>query len=178
MCSELLSRGDRAIFFTENLKAETYHDILENLIFPAAVDAVPMRCTRSNQDARQRLLKTEYSFQQDGASVHRTHENIQLIRESFNSVISKNGDIEWPPRSPDLSPLDYWLWGDVKSRMDSHEDVHSLKAQFSKIIAEINWDTIRKSIDSFPDRLRRCLQRDGDHIESHMHRAPRQTNSH
>ncbi|EFN65149.1 hypothetical protein EAG_00038, partial [Camponotus floridanus] len=25
--------------------------------------------------------------------------------------------IEWPPRSPDLSPLDFFLWGYLKSKV-------------------------------------------------------------
>ncbi|KYQ46369.1 hypothetical protein ALC60_14791, partial [Trachymyrmex zeteki] len=29
--------------------------------------------------------------------------------------IGRRGAIEWPPRSPDLTPLDFFLWGHLKS---------------------------------------------------------------
>lgn len=32
------------------------------------------------------------------------------------SIISINGDVEWAPRSPDLTPLDFWLWGVLKHK--------------------------------------------------------------
>lgn len=28
--------------------------------------------------------------------------------------IGRDGPINWPPRSPDISPLDFFLWGYVK----------------------------------------------------------------
>jgi hypothetical protein len=30
-------------------------------------------------------------------------------------IISRNANIAWPPRSPDLSVCDYFLWGHLKS---------------------------------------------------------------
>jgi hypothetical protein len=35
-------------------------------------------------------------------------------------VISRFGDIPWPPRSPDLSTCDFFLWGYLKSRVYAH----------------------------------------------------------
>ena len=35
-----------------------------------------------------------------------------LLRTVFeNRIISRNSDVNWPPRSCDLTPLDYFLWG-------------------------------------------------------------------
>jgi len=34
-----------------------------------------------------------------------------------NSWIGRGSTINWPPRSPDLTPLDFCLWGLVKSEM-------------------------------------------------------------
>ena len=33
-----------------------------------------------------------------------------------NRIISRRGDVVWPPRSCDLTPLDYYLWGAVKDK--------------------------------------------------------------
>jgi hypothetical protein len=35
-------------------------------------------------------------------------------------VILRFGDIPWPPRSPDLSTCDFFLWGYLKSRVYAH----------------------------------------------------------
>ena len=32
-------------------------------------------------------------------------------------LILRRGDITWPPRSPDLSPADFGLWGHLKSKV-------------------------------------------------------------
>ena len=49
-------------------------------------------------------------FQQDGATCHTSHATIDLLRETFDGrLISRNGDVNWPPRSCDLTPLDYFL---------------------------------------------------------------------
>jgi len=42
-------------------------------------------------------------FQQDGATLHFANDTINLLREKFSGrVISRNGDVNWPPRSCDL----------------------------------------------------------------------------
>lgn len=56
------------------------------------------------------------TFMQDGATPHVCLPVRQLLREHFgNRIISRHFEMEWPPRSPDLNPLDFWLWGYLKS---------------------------------------------------------------
>lgn len=51
-----------------------------------------------------------YWFQQDGATAHTARITIDLLQRSFpNRLISKNGNIDWPARSPDLTPPDFFL---------------------------------------------------------------------
>ena len=55
-------------------------------------------------------------FQQDDATCHTANETINLLKEKFGeSIISRNGPVNWAPRSCDLTPLDIFLWGYVKS---------------------------------------------------------------
>ena len=38
------------------------------------------------------------------------------LNESFpNRWLGRGGPVAWPPRSPDLTPLDYYLWGHMKT---------------------------------------------------------------
>ncbi|GFU92256.1 putative DD41D transposase [Trichonephila clavipes] len=54
----------------------------------------------------------ELWFQQDGATCHTTRATIDLLKDTFGDrLISRFGPVNWPPRSCDLTPLDYFLWG-------------------------------------------------------------------
>ncbi|GFX39433.1 uncharacterized protein TNCV_2667951 [Trichonephila clavipes] len=58
----------------------------------------------------------ELWFQQDGATCHTARATIDLLKDTFDDrLISRFGPVNWPPRSCDLTPLDYYLWGYVKS---------------------------------------------------------------
>ncbi|GFU68138.1 uncharacterized protein TNCV_248021 [Trichonephila clavipes] len=58
----------------------------------------------------------ELWFQQDGATFHTVRATIDLLKDTFGDrLISRFGPVNWPPRSCDLTPLDYFLWDYVKS---------------------------------------------------------------
>ncbi|GFX50112.1 uncharacterized protein TNCV_772751 [Trichonephila clavipes] len=57
----------------------------------------------------------ELWFQQDGTTCHTARATIDLWKDTFGDrLISRFGPVNWPPRSCDLTPLDYFLWGYVK----------------------------------------------------------------
>lgn len=56
-------------------------------------------------------------FQQDGATAHTARDSMTLLREAFpQKLISRFGDIPWPPRSPDLTPMDFFFYGATLKR--------------------------------------------------------------
>ncbi|GFX94562.1 DUF4817 domain-containing protein [Trichonephila clavipes] len=58
----------------------------------------------------------ELWFQQDGATCHTARAIINLLKDTFGDrLISRFGPVNWPPRSCDLTPLDYFMWIYVKS---------------------------------------------------------------
>ncbi|GFW11373.1 uncharacterized protein TNCV_3808931 [Trichonephila clavipes] len=58
----------------------------------------------------------ELWFQQDGATCHTARATIDLLKDTFGDrLILRFGPVNCPPRSCDLTPLDYFLWGYVKS---------------------------------------------------------------
>ncbi|GFX32036.1 putative LOC100569746 [Trichonephila clavipes] len=51
----------------------------------------------------------ELWFQQDGATCHTARATINLLKDTFGDrLISHFGPVNWPPRSCDLTPLDYF----------------------------------------------------------------------
>ena len=55
-------------------------------------------------------------FQQDGAPAHLHRNARQYMNNAFpNRWIGRNGPVEGPPRSTDMTPLDFFLRGYMKS---------------------------------------------------------------
>jgi hypothetical protein len=51
-------------------------------------------------------------FQQDGAPTHYANIFTEFLDEIFPlRWIGRGGWKQWPPRSPDLTPLDFYFWG-------------------------------------------------------------------
>lgn len=60
-------------------------------------------------------------FQQDGATPHTAIATRNFLHEHFHErTIGKFLAVEWPPRSPDLSPTDFFLWGYIKEKIYCH----------------------------------------------------------
>ena len=57
-------------------------------------------------------------FQQDGATRHTAAASRLWLQQRFpGRVISLKEEVQWAPHSPDLSPLDFFLWGYLKNRV-------------------------------------------------------------
>ena len=55
---------------------------------------------------------------QDGAPAHRRIMVMERLQQlSLDRIISLGRDHEWLPRSPDLTPLDFFVWGYLKSKV-------------------------------------------------------------
>ncbi|GBN85531.1 hypothetical protein AVEN_161118-1 [Araneus ventricosus] len=57
-------------------------------------------------------------FQYDGAPAHKTSSVKQYLLEEFREQIIVYGVLkEWPPRSPDITQIDFFLWGYLKQQV-------------------------------------------------------------
>ncbi|GFU89130.1 uncharacterized protein TNCV_2895781 [Trichonephila clavipes] len=73
----------------------------------------------------------ELWFQQDGATCHTARATIDLLKDTLGDrLISRFGPVNWPPRSCDLTPLDYFLWGYVKTATAGSDVVQSPRPIF------------------------------------------------
>lgn len=55
-------------------------------------------------------------FQHEGAPAHSSSRPVRFLHRNFpEQWIGRSGPVAWPPQSPDLSPLDIFLWGFVKN---------------------------------------------------------------
>ena len=57
-------------------------------------------------------------FQQDGTPVHWSFDVWDLLNRHLpGKWIARDGPTAWPPRSPDITPLNFFFWGYVKDRV-------------------------------------------------------------
>jgi len=112
-------------------------------------------------------------FQQDGATTHTAVISITALRCLFlQRVISRFGDVPWPPRSLDLSAPDFFLWGYLKSKVYSNHptDLHALKENIREEIAKLSEETLQAVRHSFLTRVHLCFEEGGGHLKDIVHK--------
>ena len=84
-------------------------------------------------------------FQQDGTTCYTAEVILDILCPVFEDhIISRRANVVWPPRSWDLTPLDYYLWGAAKDKCyaEKPEAIDFLKDNIREVIGEIQLHTI------------------------------------
>jgi hypothetical protein len=96
-------------------------------------------------------------FQQDGATAHTANGSMTIVRKMFSGhLISRFGDVPWPPRSPDLPTCDSFLWRYLKSRVYAHR-LHMLNDLRESIRQEIRPND-RQLLARVMDEVMYCIK--------------------
>ncbi|GFY15790.1 transposable element Tc3 transposase [Trichonephila clavipes] len=109
----------------------------------------------------------ELWFQQDGATCHTARATINLLKDTLGDrLISRFGPVNWPPRSCDLTPLDYFLWGYVKSLVyaDKPQTLDHLEDNIRRVIEDIRPQMLEKVIENWTSRLHYIRASRGSHM--------------
>ena len=73
------------------------------------------------------------------------------------------------PRFPDLTPLDFFLWGYLKARVYVTPPVNldDLQERITREVDVIRQDRrmIRRAVSQMRQRAQLCIERDGGHVE-------------
>ena len=119
---------------TSTITGEKYRSKIRNFMIPEI----------------ERLELNHACFQQDGATSHTVRETTALLKEHFPArLISRFGDLSWPPRSPDLTPADFFLWGFLKSKVyiTKASNLREQKTMICEGISEISTDLLSSVIE-------------------------------
>jgi hypothetical protein len=139
------------------LNGRAYRIFLDEVL-PLLLEDVPL------------AIRRRMWFQHDGAPAHFLNE----VREDLNARfphrwIGRGGPVSWPPRSPDLTPLDFFFWGHMKSLVydtpvESEEELVARIAVASGDIAAMPgiFERVRQSCAR---RCRNCIDVGGRHFE-------------
>ena len=136
----------------ERINADDYIQMLQQSFFPQM------------SMMAQKRGKSKWGFQQDNAPCHSTQKVLKTIKKHAKCEFPP-----WPPVSPDLSPLDFFLWPEMKRFILSLEtppkNEASIRAAVCLSASSIDQTKINQAIDSMIKRCEMCLQVGGLRFE-------------
>ena len=137
--------------FEAGLKVNTkvYLDVLKSVVIPGC-----------NQVAAGR----PWVWLQDSVPAHKSKETqAWLQKECYDFVPFSH----WPPSSPDLNLLDYFVWSYVKNitNMTSHNTKASLITAIRQIFAKLPLALVKKACSHFQIRIEAVIEAEGSYIE-------------
>ena len=145
-------------FFEGIVTSAAYFDFLQNKL-PELLEDVPLR-TRGS------LI-----FQQDGAPPHFSRHVRDFLNQHDQGWIGRARTIDWLPRSPDLTLLDFYLWSHIKSIVYS-EEIASCEQFKEKIIVAFHTLKQSNTLESVHRNLIRraevCVLQNGQHFQQFL----------
>ena len=106
---------------TVNVSGDNYLHMLRNFFLPRLAQVADIN---------------NVIFQQDGAPPHYSLAVRSFLNEHFaDRWIGRRGPLEWAPRSPDLTPCDFFLWGHIKTLVyaNNPRDLPTLEARIREV---------------------------------------------
>lgn len=134
---------------TITVNGAQYRALLENFLRPAVQN------------------RPELWFQQDGATPHTASDTMDLVRDIFgDQIISRRSNFNWPPRSPDLTAPDCFLWAYLKERVyvNKPATIPQLKTNIRNEILSITPEILRKVMENVLKRAQMCEAENGHHL--------------
>ena len=139
-----------------NQTGDLYLNFLANIL-PGLLEAVPLN------------IRSRLTFQQDGVPSHFRLSVRAYLEETFGERwIGRGGPTSWPPRSPDLTPLDFYAWGFIKDNV-YQEKILSREHLLQRIT--LGAEKLQENLESIDinleisKRLQICKDKNGDHFE-------------
>lgn len=145
-------------FFERNITAESYLEFLRTDL-EEYFDNFPLN-----------LLERIW-LQQDGASPHYSIAVRAYLDERFpEKWIGRGGPVAWPARSPDLTKLDFFLWGFIKEKVykTSPTTKEDMKVRIRNAIQSIDENMLGRVNSSFTKRIHACIRQNGAYIENDL----------
>ena len=73
----------------------------------------------------------------------------------------------WPPRSPDITPCDFFLWGFVKSQVyrEPVQDIADLKQKIVSAFQLVTSQMLTNAFEDYRRRLHVVIEEKGGHCE-------------
>lgn len=156
-CGILNQRIIGPFFFEENMNAQNFLHFLDTNLWDS-IQELPLND------------RLDLFFQLDGCPVHYARIVREWLNDHFpNRWIGRGSPlIEWPPRSPDLTSLDFFLWGFLTQKVYKHRprNREELCARIRQACEEITPQQLRNVTENIRKRYDKCVQLNGGLVEA------------
>lgn len=142
------------------LNGNSYLEFLQEQL-PGLLEDIPL------------VLRQKMWLMHDGAPPHftrnvRDHLHLQYPRKWIGR--GADAPIKWPPRSPDLTPCDFFLWGALSAkvyseRINTEEQLWNRIVNAANTLLEEERGTLQRVQFNFLKRVNLCIAEDGGHFE-------------
>lgn len=149
-CAISANRVFGPYYFEETVNKENYLEMLKEFFWPKVLRTAEYE---------------KYHFQQDGARPHTAAIVQTWLKGKFGKKLVDK-DL-WPPRSPDLNPCDFYLWGYLKSVVYNPlpKTLDDLKANLEREIKKIPKNVLNSVFFNLEKRCELIISAGGGHIE-------------
>lgn len=145
-------------FFVGNVTGEAYEELLVDFVLP---------------DLHAKGFDSaDVIYMHDGAPAHKTAVVREVLDQKFLGWIGQSDGrrkiLDWPARSPDLNPLDFYLWGYLQHRVHLHDDLadtdelEQTVVEESEAIGDVALTRVKRN---FVKRLHQCSAENGQLFE-------------
>ena len=103
-------------------------------------------------------------WQQDSALAHKSKETQAWLQKECYYFVPFS---HWPPSSPDLNPLDFFVWSYVENitNMTSHNTKANLITAICRVFAELLSALVEKACSQFQIHIEVVIEAEGGYIE-------------
>jgi len=137
------------IFLNRTVNTEVYMNIFEEF------------CAQLTEEERK-----SFFFQQDGATCHTSRVSLRRVHDVFSEERTVSKTL-WPPRSPDLTTCDYFLWGHLESTAyeSNPHTIQELKDNTSHAVAAIKITMLHRVYLNMIRHAQLCIDAGGNHFQ-------------
>lgn len=147
-------------FFNRNVTGRSYLEMFNRNILPTLLQVYGL----NNENQIRNIW-----WAQDGAPAHRKREVIQRLSRVFrHQLVALGHQVEWPPRSPDLTPMDFFVWGYLKSQVyvTPPQNLQDLRQRIiDKCVLMRQQGFVQRAFRGMEKRANLCIQKNGRHVE-------------
>jgi hypothetical protein len=98
----------------------------------------------------------------DGDPAHFIRDGKQFLDSDYpGRWIGRNGTVWWPPRSPDLTPVVFYLWGHLKGKGRALKFAVATAVRHTPGIFQCTGNSWRH-------RAQTCVETNGEHFQKHV----------
>ena len=146
-------------FFEANVNGDSYLEMLVDYLLPYLHD--------NGFDS------SEICYMHDGAPPHIPAVIRECLDNNFRSWIGRMGGVNkllpWPPRSPDLNMMDFFLWGTLQHRvyLVQNQTMEEIENSIVMEMQDMSAESLERTQINLIKRLRKCIEVDG-HLFEHL----------